>query len=391
MFCAASAHADEYHYWNPVVGERSAGLAGAYTALSDDASGLYYNPAGTAYSTDSNISASVNTFNVTNKKYENAIGAGGAWNRRSTMLAPNFFGVVQHTEIGIFGFSYAMPDSVLEDQDQDYPDPQLAVRRFNFKRDDNTYNIGPSYAAELGNSFSLGITLYYHSRKNKFVSNQYVQKTDGQYVSDNLYFQTEESGYRPILGGMYSPKDGNYSVGMTVSSTFLTSSSSFSQQTTKGDYASPLSTYTYASSGNKRVYPAVLSLGYAWFPSHSLLMTVEGMYYTAVSDATFGDRKSLVNYRAGVEYYPSEKIALRAGLFSNYANTPSANRAQKQMEHVDLFGGSLSIGYARQKTMVTLGGIYQTGSGQAQVVDAASTQTLEMNSLAVFLGTSYSF
>ena len=42
------ARADDNHYQNFLVGERAASIGGAYTALSDDASGAYYNPAGLA-------------------------------------------------------------------------------------------------------------------------------------------------------------------------------------------------------------------------------------------------------------------------------------------------------------------------------------------------------
>ena len=42
------AAADEDHYNNIIIGDRPAGMGGAYTAISDDPSGLYYNPAGSS-------------------------------------------------------------------------------------------------------------------------------------------------------------------------------------------------------------------------------------------------------------------------------------------------------------------------------------------------------
>lgn len=387
---SGSAIADEYHYWNPVVGERSSGMAGAYTAVSDDASGLYYNPAGVVYSTGNNLSASINTFSVTNKKYLGAIGD-ASWNRRSTLFAPNYFGVIQHAGWGTVGFSYALPDSIQEDQDQDFPSSAAAVRRFNFKREDNTYHLGVTLAKEVSDSFSMGGSLYYHMRKNKFISNQYVQKPDGTYVWDNLYFQTEEYGLKPLLGMIYTPKGGKFSLALTATQTTLLGDASFSQETAKVDYASAASTYSYASSDNKRQYPANITLGYAWFPESSFLLAVDASYFTAVTDGIFGNRKSIINYRVGAEYYPVQTIAVRGGLFTNFANTNAADRIARQTEHVDLFGGSISIGYSHKNTLVSIGAIYQFGNGQAQIVDATSTQTLEMNSLSVFLGTSYSY
>src|SRR3990172_2529925 len=54
--------ADEYHYNNILIGDRAAGMAGAYTAISDDPSGLYYNPAGIVFAPRRSFSASVNAY-----------------------------------------------------------------------------------------------------------------------------------------------------------------------------------------------------------------------------------------------------------------------------------------------------------------------------------------
>ena len=54
--------ADENHYVNMLVGNRASGLGGAYTAVSDDPAGCFYNPAGIAFSPHLSISASVNAF-----------------------------------------------------------------------------------------------------------------------------------------------------------------------------------------------------------------------------------------------------------------------------------------------------------------------------------------
>ncbi|MCC6751139.1 MAG: hypothetical protein IT371_26025 [Deltaproteobacteria bacterium] len=53
---APAARADDNHYQNYLMGDRAAGLGGAFTALSDDGSGIYYNPAGLAEAEHSSIS-----------------------------------------------------------------------------------------------------------------------------------------------------------------------------------------------------------------------------------------------------------------------------------------------------------------------------------------------
>lgn len=49
MGTALSVQADVFHYSNLLIGDRAIGFGGAYTAIADDASGVYYNPAGLGF------------------------------------------------------------------------------------------------------------------------------------------------------------------------------------------------------------------------------------------------------------------------------------------------------------------------------------------------------
>ena len=46
LTAVAPAHADDHHYQNYLVGERAVGLGGAFSAIANDSSGVFYNPAG---------------------------------------------------------------------------------------------------------------------------------------------------------------------------------------------------------------------------------------------------------------------------------------------------------------------------------------------------------
>ena len=46
LFCAAPSLADEGRHQDYVVGARALGLGGAFVAISNDSSGVFYNPAG---------------------------------------------------------------------------------------------------------------------------------------------------------------------------------------------------------------------------------------------------------------------------------------------------------------------------------------------------------
>jgi long-subunit fatty acid transport protein len=423
---AGTAAADDQHYTNLLIGDRASGMGGAYTAVSDDATGLYYNPAGVAYTAGRSISASVNAYYDTEKKYKSVIGGNG-WVRTSSSLLPNYFGVVQPMGKFKVGFSYAVPESIMEDQDQVFHNLPLSTTRvngqpsvadlnpgvkissyiINFNNESTTYNFGPSIATELTNNLAAGVTLYYYQRKTQWILNQIVRTDAGGSEWTNLYYQSQEWGFRPILGLMWTPVS-NVSVGLSMSK-ILIQGSEISQQYAyrrqglavgydmngDGIQDTVLSDdayvpYAIPSIDTKRKYPTQISLGVAWFPSQSLLLSADINHYSAIH----GQNVEAVNNLAlGAEYYVSKNWAVRGGFFTDYANTPtiSANNAS-QPEHIDLYGETLSISHFTRNTSVTLGGGYTYGTGKAQILSGSSKiQDAESQGWMLFLSSSYSY
>ena len=74
---SGTATADQFHYNNVILGERAVGLGGAYTAVADDASGVYYNPGGLAFALSNDISGSANAFYSKKTVYKNIKELGG--------------------------------------------------------------------------------------------------------------------------------------------------------------------------------------------------------------------------------------------------------------------------------------------------------------------------
>lgn len=399
LLCSVSS-ADEFHYNNFLIGDRASGMGGAYTAVSDDPSGLYYNPAGIVYATGRNLSASVNAYYSQKKTYNNVIGGQG-WDRNSSSLLPNFFGITQPFGKYQFGFSYAVPDSILERQNQIFygsfptvlgsPATRYVI---NFNNEDNTYNMGPTLAAEINNKLSLGMTMYLYHRSSQTILNQFITLQDGRFEWTNQYVNLVERGYKPILGVMWSPLD-KWTVGLSISKTFLYSESRTGQKTFKdANAATPNDvTFTTESTEGKRKFPLVVRAGTAYFASSSLLVTLDGAYYTKVTDPVFGDRVSVLNGALGAEYYPDKNWAVRAGLFTDLANTPQLNPASTgQAEKIDLYGASLSISNFTRNTSISFGGSVSTGSGKAQIVSGSTDiQNADIFGWTLFLSSSYSY
>jgi long-subunit fatty acid transport protein len=425
LFCmAAPVAADELHYTNLLIGDRASGMGGAYTAISDDATGLYYNPAGIAYAAGRNFSASVNAYYNNEKTYKGVIGGNG-WTRRSSSLLPNYFGVVQ--PIGKFkiGISYAVPDSITEDQQQAFTDlplnasiqpfnPGVTISSYtiNFNNESNTYNFGPSIAMEVSDSFSTGLTLYYYQKNQRWILNQLIQTTNGGYEWTNQYYHSNEWGVRPVLGFMWSPVDA-MSVGLAVSKVFVEGSDTNFMYTYRRENiavdSNPLDSNvailpdSAQGTNAKREYPTQVSLGVAWFPTQSFLITGDINYFTKVNeqDVTVGGQSVVLSHLAepvtnialGTEYYFTKNWALRAGLFTDKANTPNVESGGvNQSEHIDLYGGTLSISNFTRNTAVTVGGGITDGTGKAQIIGGSTKiQDATSKGWTLFLSSSYSY
>ena len=420
-FSAAGALADEFHYANLLVGDRASGMGGAYTAVSDDATGLYYNPAGIVYTAGKSISANVNGFYTSTKTYRDVIGGNG-WVRKSSAVLPNYFGAVLPLEDYKIGFSYALPDSITSDQEQAFHDLQLSsvLQPFNpgvtitsylinFNDESNTYNIGPSIAKELTDRLSAGLTLYYYQRTTLRILNQIIKTSNGGSEQSTDYFHSTESGLRPVLGFMWSLEN-NVAVGLALSKVFIqqsqTSFHSSDQRVNIAQDSDPthntaISLPAGASTTNvKRTMPKQASLGVAWFPSPELLLSADLDFFTAkrMGDIVLFKTGSesladILNIALGTEYYITKNWATRAGFYTDFANTPKlVEGGINQAEHIDIYGVTASISHFTRNTSVTLGGGLTYGTGQSQIVGGSPLiQDAEIRGWNISLSSTYSY
>lgn len=414
IFCAVrGVNADENHYINMLVGNRASGLGGAYTAISDDPAGCFYNPAGIAFSPFLSISASVNAFSTSTKTYKDALrntsGNTLDWEQESSNLLPNFFGVVRKFGPGKVGFSYGVPDSIRRQQKQTFhnirsylPDNPIETYTININDNDETYLFGPSYAYSFSDSFSIGATLYAYYRNMEIIRTQLLQFEQGEHYVINYYETKEDWGYKPILGMIWEPLD-KLAIGLSVSKIYVTSSDHekqviFRDTSSSTPYLIDSTTYDFSETNTiyftritereKDKFPLTASLGLAYFVSPRLLFSGDITYYEEISN-----KEAIYNFSLGTEYYFTERFAVRAGLFTDMANTPSLSHLKTdQPEHIDIYGASLSFTSYHKRSGITLGLMYALGEGDAQVkANSTEIQDVEIKNFVGYLCASYSY
>ncbi|MBL0264307.1 MAG: hypothetical protein IPQ05_10590 [Leptospiraceae bacterium] len=136
-----SISADTFQNINGFFGERAAGMGGAYSAISDDVSGTYYNPGGTAFAQNSYYSINASSYNQIKVNHKNLFGPGQNYRRNSRNYLPNFIGFIKKDGKWTYGFSVLNPINQSFDQSdritllstaETYLNWILAIRRKTF-------------------------------------------------------------------------------------------------------------------------------------------------------------------------------------------------------------------------------------------------------------------
>lgn len=391
LLFSSNAFSDMEHYKDVLIGGRAATMGGAYTGVSDDASGSFYNPAGLNFANMSSFSGSANTYTINKTKYQKAIGDRD-WDRDSSNLMPNFFGVVQKGKDSAFGFSYAVVNSKIEHQDQIYEyisevSNPLNVYALNIHSEDNTYHIGPSYSKKFSDEFTFGATLYYHYRVYRRAQSQLLRYSDGTDESTYLNTLKKEKGFMPKLGVMWTPKD-KWSMGATLAHTQVIASITDNQQNKKNKGAS---TFQFGQNADtvKRKMPYELSIGTAYFPSPYVLYSFDVDYYLP----TDGSQVDVINFSMGSEYFLNETNAIRGGVYTNRSNSkqPSKNTVAP-LEKIHYYGATVGYTMYSKSSAITLGTIYSTGEGDAQIYTGSSAiKKYESTSYRFIIAADYGF
>jgi hypothetical protein len=311
--------------------------------------------------------------------YTEAIGTED-WIRESESLVPNYFGVLKKYKDYSFCFSYVVPEAFIEHQDLVFNNPLSTVKKYyqSLHSEDITYLLGPSAAMQFGDSLSLGLTIYYHYRSFIRQYHYFLESTDGSY---QLYYgsrKLREDGVMPKLGIQWSPWS-MLTLGMAVDQALLVNSSfqgdaSYHSTDNSTGTASLLTTMTRSKSETKRKFPLHLAWGVSYFPTPSLLYTVDLDYYQAAEKG----RVDIMNYSGGTEYYINPTNAIRFGMFTNYTNLPLPDSSTTApYEYIDILGASFGYTSYSSSSSLTVGATYTTGSGKAWLY-SGSTETRNM-------------
>ena len=421
---SSSLLADQFHYTNFIIGERAMGLGGAYTAVADDASGVFYNPAGLGFALNSDISGSANAYYSKETVYKDAIGDNDFKESASGTANP-FFGGLQkldHIWRGLAaGFAVYVTDNEFKDQDDllENIDFGSGVSLDRYHRTANTRSetLGVALAAakKFKGGFSVGASLSYLNATELTQNYQDVQQTlsasQQVYSTVNVRESLNVDALETAIGAQYA--FWNLSVGVNLKfRSIIKQNIEYANDTTS--YQEPISqdptrqnvSYNYDDALEE--WPNEYRFGLAWFATTRLLLTFDTTYHTgveepAVSGSTAEEliknyyqrtyaRQATTNFAGGLEYYITSSVPVRVGVFTNNDARKEVEAGQtNQADHIDYMGYSLFFAWVQPNSQVSFGVVYQDGKGEAQkIADSESIQDVTSSAYTIAISATHS-
>jgi hypothetical protein len=369
FFYIFSVYSSDYYNIDQLFGERASGMGGAFAAISDDASGSFYNPAGMSYSSSDTISVNASSYKAVKVTYGNIFGPSQDYIATSRNYLPNFIGVLK--TFGPVKTSFSILNTVSETFHQSnqirFPLYDRKISNVNVNLTEETYQmlVGPGASIRLFDNLSIGASVFHIGSSKRSIFSVMQEFSDKSVLSTNSIERNRTTGVMPVFGLQYMPLD-KFSLGLSVRKKFFSPTIASSREYYVSSHnLSPVperEVYSVYIDGNSKYQTAVfglgeklvissplprnmpqvyeIRLGAAWFVSQSLLFSTDLIhtsgyrkrikyheYNITEKDIIYNDsdinllRRNVTNNIAlGLEYFVWESIVLRCGYFTNQSN-----------------------------------------------------------------------
>jgi long-subunit fatty acid transport protein len=397
------------NYNSILIGEKAAGMGGAYSALVDDPSAAaFYNPATLARMKGSSLSAAVSVYTKSDIKFGNLQDFSKApleMNQGTFTAIPTSSGTVYTFGNFAFSISIVTPDFYSYDGEIESTEKKS---HFLHELDESLW-VGGSLALNISPDSSLGITMYYTSRTFQRINT--IKETTGTGVSTDIVVTNEEKNITNnslvYVLGYFKKLTPNLNMGLSyrLPSLEISGKASYTQfrVSTQSGLITDITQSDLLSETN---IPQRISLGFSYKYSGKLTMSAEIQHFESTSyDDIISDvpviqerivHKPVTNFHLGFEYLMKSWLIFRGGAYSNNTSAPSIpnNPTRKYQDKISMWGFSSQFAFLTSpQSSVTLGGYYSGGKGNsAQFLGDKYIKISKSIQYFTFLvGTSYNF
>ncbi|MCB0356737.1 MAG: outer membrane protein transport protein [Bdellovibrionales bacterium] len=400
LFLSTSTLAAFSNYNSILIGERAAGMGGAYTSLTGDpAACSFYNPATLARMEGTSLSAAVSVYN----KYETNFGekrdfAGAPLrvNQGSFQPIPTSSGSVFTFRNFAFGLSIVIPDSQTYEGEVKSEQGNISLLRLQ----DESLWVGGNLAVNLTEKLAAGLTMYYTSRSFSRSVTDRIENGGNTSIANEVKTLSNNSIIY-ILGAYYHLAK-NWHLGLSHRFTSLEISGHgtyfFSEVATTG---APPSTNEDGIL-SETIVPSKTTLGISFEKKRDITLSADISYYGSerywdLHHSNAGDfiiHKAIWNLNLGAEIFPKDWLGLRAGIYSNFSASPKIPEQvnNRRPDYVDMWGFSANAAiYTSSQSSLTLGGYWVGGKGHStqRVTGSIERVPLSIQTFTLLVGTTF--
>lgn len=408
----STARGQDSNYQDYLMGQRATGMGGAFTAIANDPSAGFYNPAGFATAEGLQVGLGLTVYGLEFRQLEQGLyRPEGSVNleRLEFLIFPSTAGVAarfgprDRTGKPVLGagFSILMPQRSQIRFRSSLESFLVNNRRqasYILHRDDQTFMAGPSFAGRIG-PVSIGVSAFYTHRafgwmltENDTLSGCQASRLQECVVESANSVTSSVEGFVGQLNfrlGILAKINEQWQIGIMASFSSIRlwgDGNFFLQQFSvpRDEKRTPTNNFVRRPGGLfvQSPLPWEVRTGVAFRPSERLVLALDLIFYAPMSYSLVDlaetsdlfqyprviQRNLIFNVNLGGEYQISPTVPFRWGLFTNLSTAPSVPDLSGEpfLPQVHMFGGTMSIGVRMWKISFDLGisASYGVGSGQ---------------------------
>jgi hypothetical protein len=424
LAATANAYADDTHYQDYPLGGRSVGLGGAYAAIADDPSGLFFNPAGIVNARRGSVQISTNLYGLEiSESFFAAVERIGDFNTVATELnviptSASFTSVVEEDRRGraitTYGFGSFVPSyrSLTSRSVSEVP-PENDVAGCNtlaYRRSvvDRTFLFGGAMAHRMSDVWSFGVSgfLSYRTLSDQEKTSCFMDTTAGTSFADGeTNLRMAVASLILSLGVMVELGEG-FTVGANVTTPSIRAFdfADITVQQTSADPGTGESNFLLEElldlEANTKTGPS-FRLGGAYVLPRKLTVAADLTLHTgtryrlfevpdsertvleALTIAADIERQFTANFNVGTEWLLIDEFSISLGFYSNFSSAPEIPGVRgdtfpnDRLPNIDTFGGALVFGFFfGQFTLTRIGFTLSYGEGDDVVPRFAGLGTV---------------